>query len=57
MLCCWRCLQEMDKVWGKGDHVQIVHPGSACIAGRELVRCAVSMHMTLCRLGPWQRIR
>lgn len=30
-------IKEMDKVWGKGDHVQIVHPGSACIAGRELV--------------------
>jgi hypothetical protein len=30
----------MDAVWGKGDHIQIVHPGSACIAGRELVSAA-----------------
>jgi hypothetical protein len=30
----------MDAVWGKGDHIQIVHPGSACIAGRELVSTA-----------------
>eukprot|EP00882_Tetradesmus_deserticola_P005545 GHRQ01005839.1.p1 GENE.GHRQ01005839.1~~GHRQ01005839.1.p1 ORF type:complete len:214 (+),score=39.44 GHRQ01005839.1:208-849(+) len=30
-------IKEMNTVWGKGDHIQIVHPGSACIAGRELV--------------------
>lgn len=29
--------QEMDNVWGQGDHVQVVHPGMNCIAGREAV--------------------
>eukprot|EP00197_Chlamydomonas_leiostraca_P011393 CAMPEP_0202867756 /NCGR_PEP_ID=MMETSP1391-20130828/9606_1 /ASSEMBLY_ACC=CAM_ASM_000867 /TAXON_ID=1034604 /ORGANISM="Chlamydomonas leiostraca, Strain SAG 11-49" /LENGTH=211 /DNA_ID=CAMNT_0049547819 /DNA_START=20 /DNA_END=655 /DNA_ORIENTATION=+ len=27
----------MDAVWGEGDHVQVVHPGASCIAGREAV--------------------
>lgn len=27
----------MDKVWGEGDQVQVIHPAAACIAGRPLV--------------------
>lgn len=27
----------MDAVWGHGPHVQIIHPGSNIIAGREQV--------------------
>lgn len=27
----------MEGIWGKGDHVQCIHPSSACIAGRESV--------------------
>jgi translation initiation factor 2A len=27
----------MDAVWGTGPQVQIIHPGSNCIAGRESV--------------------
>eukprot|EP00878_Enallax_costatus_P010002 GHUV01010440.1.p1 GENE.GHUV01010440.1~~GHUV01010440.1.p1 ORF type:complete len:214 (+),score=29.90 GHUV01010440.1:172-813(+) len=30
-------MKEMPRVWGQGDHVQVVHPGAACIAGRDLV--------------------
>ncbi|KAG2484507.1 hypothetical protein HYH03_016650 [Edaphochlamys debaryana] len=30
-------LEEMDKVVGLGDHVQCIHPGAGCIAGREQV--------------------
>ncbi|KAG2426535.1 hypothetical protein HXX76_011760 [Chlamydomonas incerta] len=30
-------VEAMDKVVGEGDHVQVVHPGSATIAGREQV--------------------
>ena len=29
----------MDKIVGLGEHVQVVHPGSATIAGRAQVRC------------------
>lgn len=27
----------MKAIWGKGDHVQCIHPGGGCIAGHELV--------------------
>lgn len=30
-------LVEMKKVWGKGDHVQCIHPGQGCIAGYDMV--------------------
>ncbi|PNH08063.1 Eukaryotic translation initiation factor 2A [Tetrabaena socialis] len=30
-------IEEMDKIIGEGEHVQIVHPGAGCIAGREQV--------------------
>ena len=30
-------VQTMDAVWGHGAHVQCIHPGSQCIAGREAV--------------------
>ncbi|GBG00627.1 hypothetical protein Rsub_13381 [Raphidocelis subcapitata] len=30
-------IEEMSKVWGKGDHVQTIHPGAGVIAGREQV--------------------
>ena len=26
---------DMEQVWGFGDHVQCIHPGTGCIAGRE----------------------
>eukprot|EP00850_Spirogloea_muscicola_P010434 SM000061S19261 [mRNA] locus=s61:481329:483131:- [translate_table: standard] len=28
---------QMEQVWSHGDHVQCIHPGSNCIAGRDLV--------------------
>lgn len=28
-------LPGMASIWGKGEQVQCIHPGSACIAGRE----------------------
>jgi hypothetical protein len=28
----------MEAVWGEGDQVQVIHPASACISGRALVR-------------------
>eukprot|EP00955_Chlamydomonas_euryale_P033678 349608-Chlamydomonas_euryale.AAC.9 len=28
---------KMDLVWGDGDHVQVIHPGCSCIAGRDNV--------------------
>jgi translation initiation factor 2A len=27
----------MSDIWGVGEHIQCVHPGSACIAGRTSV--------------------
>ncbi|KAF8072408.1 pip [Scenedesmus sp. PABB004] len=30
-------MKEMQTVWGSGEHVQCIHPGAACIAGRDLV--------------------
>lgn len=30
-------IEAMDEVWGHGDHIQVVHPGTNVIAGRELV--------------------
>lgn len=30
-------LRDMAAVWGKGEHVQCVHPGAGCIAGRDAV--------------------
>ncbi|KAF5835313.1 hypothetical protein DUNSADRAFT_7593 [Dunaliella salina] len=27
----------MDQIWGQGEHVQVIHPGGECIAGREMV--------------------
>ena len=32
-------LAAMSEVWGKGEHVQCIHPLSGCIAGRQAVRC------------------
>ena len=29
----------MEDVWGRGEHVQVMHPGTHCIAGHENVRC------------------
>ena len=28
----------MSEVWGKGEHVQCIHPLAGCIAGRQAVR-------------------
>lgn len=30
-------LDEMRRVWGRGEHVQCVHPGGECVAGDDLV--------------------
>lgn len=30
-------IEEMDKIVGEGEHVQIIHPGASTIAGREQV--------------------
>lgn len=30
-------VQRMAAAWGTGEHVQVIHPGSNCIAGREAV--------------------
>eukprot|EP00850_Spirogloea_muscicola_P007198 SM000036S13242 [mRNA] locus=s36:117844:119722:+ [translate_table: standard] len=30
-------VRQMEQVWAHGDHVQCIHPGSNCIAGRDLV--------------------
>lgn len=30
-------IEEMSKVWGKGEYVQTVHPGAGVISGREQV--------------------
>ena len=30
--------QEMEQLWGTGDHVQCIHPLAGCIAGRVDVR-------------------
>ena len=30
-------LQTMSAVWGAGEHVQVIHPGCNCIAGRDAV--------------------
>jgi len=30
-------LKAMSEIWGTGEHIQCVHPGSACIAGRTSV--------------------
>ncbi|KXZ56093.1 hypothetical protein GPECTOR_2g975 [Gonium pectorale] len=30
-------LEEMERIVGEGEHVQVVHPGASCIAGREQV--------------------
>ncbi len=38
--CCHVCVQEMDKIVGEGEHVQVIHPGASTIAGREQVGCA-----------------
>lgn len=35
--CFLQHLQAMSRVWGNGDHVQVVHPGSNIIVGREEV--------------------
>ena len=35
-------LSAMSAIWGEGEHVQCVHPGSAVIAGRGLYRTAGS---------------
>lgn len=32
-----RAVQRMGEIWGHGDHVQCIHPGANCIAGREQV--------------------
>jgi len=28
----------MESCWGQGEHVQVIHPGGDCIAGRDMVR-------------------
>lgn len=30
----------MDALWGHGDHIQVLHPATQCIAGREGVRAS-----------------
>ncbi|KAG1673080.1 hypothetical protein FOA52_013149 [Chlamydomonas sp. UWO 241] len=30
-------LEQMGAVWGEGEHVQVIHPGCGCIAGRASV--------------------
>jgi len=30
-------IDDMRKVWGRGNHVQCIHPGGECVAGDELV--------------------
>ena len=42
---CWiqmPGLQGMEEVWGEGEHVQVIHPATECISGREHVSCAGS---------------
>jgi hypothetical protein len=29
--------QAMDAIWGDGEHIQCIHPGGNCIAGRKSV--------------------
>jgi hypothetical protein len=29
---------DMARAWGAGDHVSCIHPGAACITGREAAR-------------------
>jgi hypothetical protein len=36
-------LQEMEQIVGEGEHVQVVHPGTGCIAGREQVSQPASL--------------
>eukprot|EP00983_Pelagomonas_calceolata_P008220 268952-Pelagomonas_calceolata.AAC.2 len=36
-VCALIALQGMDRIWGQGEHVQVIHPGGECIAGREMV--------------------
>eukprot|EP00798_Chlamydomonas_sp_ICE-L_P016502 gene16502-22729_t len=30
-------IEGMDEMWGAGEHIQVVHPGAACITGRDAV--------------------
>lgn len=30
-------MEDMRKIWGKGDHIQCIHPGQGCIAGYDMV--------------------
>lgn len=39
----------MDKVWGEGDQVQVIHPAAACIAGRPLVSKGTCLSITTIR--------
>ena len=32
----------MSEVWGKGEHVQCIHPLAGCIAGRQAVRALLA---------------
>ena len=34
-------VQAMSDVWGRGEHVQCIHPAAGCIAGRENVSTAL----------------
>ena len=33
--------QAMSDIWGRGEHVQCIHPAAGCIAGRENVSTAL----------------
>ena len=35
--------QAMEAVVGEGEHVQVIHPGAGCIAGRAQVRVNASL--------------
>eukprot|EP00884_Botryococcus_braunii_P005402 jgi/Botrbrau1/14863/Bobra.0326s0009.1 len=40
----------MSEIWGSGEHVQCIHPGSACLAGRKEVLQGWDMILQHC--GP-----
>lgn len=49
LLLWWWLPQLMDKVWGEGDQVQVIHPAAACIAGRPLVSKGTCLSITTIR--------
>lgn len=49
--------QAMEGIWGQGEHVQVIHPGGDCIAGRAMVRkgvgAAAAAHGACVRPSAW----